>query len=618
MPGASTTPGPGEGVEEFVAMVRQKLEHFGASSAAMLLDRSDGGGTGVATVVVVGEPSTGKSSLVNELVGQPWLLPEDADVASGTYCTLQFAAEPAATVHFVNEGEQSELVVEPEEVVRWAHVDASPRPSWVEVRLPEPRLQSLALVDTPGVGGLDSSLGDVTLQALKAAGAVVFVTSCQAPLGRAELEFLRKASESIEHVVFVVTKVDSSPGWAKVVDEDVELIAEHAPRFASATFIPVSVKWARDARSVSSPAIKARLAERSGIAALWAELESIGSSHAQLSLANRLRLARSALEVAYRDRSHAMGSIAVVEQDADQLETLRRRVEAWQTCLADWQDDLAFGITGARNEVAHHLTERRRALLAEFQAHAAHSQRDREAAPRQLVAGLSALGEEATEVLRRRLEELWQSLTVALVLDDDVTPWLEVLGAAPEIVAPVLPKAASPTDPGSAMPNITTTYLGGMMAHVLATQVMAPALGLAALGAATPLGWGIAAGFGVIWAVKAAQGRARAADRAALVAWAASTINDGTLDLQNECNKRLDEAYRALIRVFKSTLPKRLESLRGDLAELELARASSEEERALAAGRIKDQLEVIQWLAAQTDRRLGQVRAEVAALPRPS
>ena len=53
----------------------------------------------------------------------------------------------------------------------------------------------LCLVDTPGVGGLESAHGIITLSALDLAEAVLFVTDAGTELTAPELEFLKRAIE---------------------------------------------------------------------------------------------------------------------------------------------------------------------------------------------------------------------------------------------------------------------------------------------------------------------------------------------------------------------------------------------------------------------------------------
>ena len=68
----------------------------------------------------------------------------------------------------------------------------------VEIRVPRQLLSSgLALVDTPGVGGLHSVHGAATMAALGTAEVVIFVTDASQELSAVEVEVLRIAAATL-------------------------------------------------------------------------------------------------------------------------------------------------------------------------------------------------------------------------------------------------------------------------------------------------------------------------------------------------------------------------------------------------------------------------------------
>jgi predicted GTPase len=96
----------------------------------------------------------------------------------------------------------------------------------VEVGLPHRMLRTgLAMVDTPGVGGLDSAHGFLTLGALRYAKGVVFVTDAAQELTAPELAFLRTAVERCPTTAVVVTKIDLYPHWRRIVELDRQHLA---------------------------------------------------------------------------------------------------------------------------------------------------------------------------------------------------------------------------------------------------------------------------------------------------------------------------------------------------------------------------------------------------------
>ena len=89
----------------------------------------------------------------------------------------------------------------------------------VEVQVPHRMLRSgLCLLDTPGVGGLESVHGQLTLASLNGADGVLFVTDASQELTAPELDFLQTAVERCPRAALVVTKTDLYQHWREIVD----------------------------------------------------------------------------------------------------------------------------------------------------------------------------------------------------------------------------------------------------------------------------------------------------------------------------------------------------------------------------------------------------------------
>src|SRR5262249_59938080 len=84
-------------------------------------------------------------------------------------------------------------------------------PRHIEVQHSAPLLRYLTLVDTPGVGGLDSLHAEIALDAVERATALLFVVDASAPFSKPELEFLIEASKRVNFVLFALTKTDAYP-----------------------------------------------------------------------------------------------------------------------------------------------------------------------------------------------------------------------------------------------------------------------------------------------------------------------------------------------------------------------------------------------------------------------
>ena len=175
-------------------------------------------------VCVVGEFKKGKSALINALLAAP-ICPVDDDLATTTVTVVRYAPEPIA---FVRRREDGRLVVEdiaPSDVADWAveadGVERQRGVEVVEVGLPNPFLEhGLALVDTPGVGGLNAAHAAATLAFLPSADALVFVTDASAELSAPELAFLGAARAAGPPILVAVTKVDIHPAWRRIVELD--------------------------------------------------------------------------------------------------------------------------------------------------------------------------------------------------------------------------------------------------------------------------------------------------------------------------------------------------------------------------------------------------------------
>ncbi|HUF05802.1 MAG TPA: dynamin family protein, partial [Candidatus Binatia bacterium] len=193
-----------------------------------LVDRLQGVAERVARsetiICVVGEFKKGKSALVNALIGSSVCTVDD-DLATVTVTIVRHAAEFTATAR---RREGGRLVVEAigeSDIDRWvAERDGADRPhglELVEVGLPSAFLErGVALVDTPGVGGLNAAHAAATLAFLPTADALVFVTDASAELSGPELAFLETARKTGLPILIAVTKVDIYPQWRRIVAID--------------------------------------------------------------------------------------------------------------------------------------------------------------------------------------------------------------------------------------------------------------------------------------------------------------------------------------------------------------------------------------------------------------
>jgi len=170
-------------------------------------------------IAIVGEFKRGKSSLVNGLLGES-LCPVDDDVATAVLTLIRHGSDAAFAWRTV-EGERRREPVAREDLNALIRERAEdPRKAgleFIEVHLENALLgRGLALVDTPGVGGLTPGYSATTLGYLHAVDALFFVMDSSAPLTAAELTFLQRAVAICPPTIGVLTKTDLYPEWRKI------------------------------------------------------------------------------------------------------------------------------------------------------------------------------------------------------------------------------------------------------------------------------------------------------------------------------------------------------------------------------------------------------------------
>ncbi|MDQ6784320.1 MAG: dynamin family protein [Actinomycetota bacterium] len=365
-----------------------------------------------ATVVVAGEDKRGKSSLINALLGHPNLSPVGVETVTAAPISLYHADETEASVLFNGEGEPQALPLEQAQSL--ATLLGNPLNEHnvrsVQIGLNVPLLEGLVLVDTPGVGGLDSGHAALTLQSLRSADALLFVLEAGAQIRGPELRFLREAASRTSRVIFALTKLDLYRGWHQIADDNQAILREQAPRLAKAPVVAVSsVLGLRAARLMSADEEGAReLWEESGLDGLSQRLRTLVTAdlHA-LRAANIVQTGLVALvsvERAVSERVSALGSPkdtqAALGAERARLGELNRDKAEWpQTLSVEVRRlnlDRSDRIQGAMAEIRRRYDERLKNL----------KRQEHDALPGELVADLTALAGEMNHWTVDRLGEL--------------------------------------------------------------------------------------------------------------------------------------------------------------------------------------------------------------------
>ncbi|MGH3620186.1 MAG: dynamin family protein, partial [Sciscionella sp.] len=412
-----------------VRQTREKLVSLLAEAdqaAADWVERIRTARRGLPTVVVVGETNRGKSSLVNALLASPGLSPVDADTATCAYLVFGYAETPAARACYP--GRLEPVRFDLAELPNWVSAtrelpEGQIPPRYVEVEAPVPLLERLHLIDTPGVGGLESMHGELAREAAGAATALLFVVDASAPLHAGELAFLRDVGEQVETVIFALTKIDSFRGWRQVAEDNHALLAEHAPRFADAPFHPVSARMFEMAAGVSNADTAAMLRERSGVAELQVAVQQLVAGRgAMLTEANALRALSTALAEYNAKLAAERRALSSGEDEAESLRTRRDQLAGERrSSTRSWQFRLRGEVQRARVESNHDVARQMREVQAWFRQAVDSASRDVLAGlPAQVDAALRLVSGRLSAALTQRLNKVTDSTLARLFTREEL------------------------------------------------------------------------------------------------------------------------------------------------------------------------------------------------------
>ncbi len=330
------------------------------------------------TLAVVGEFSSGKSYLLNALLGKTrydatgsivGLLATDINPSTATITELEYGTPERALAKYPSgrtervplDGLSRFVAVGTADARGGLHdatADDDAAPSFVVVSLDSPFLYAgsaggrFLVADTPGLASLNPAHRRATLAYLPRTDAVLYLIDTQQPFTEGDASFLGLVGEHVSTIFIVQTKIDL---WRAREGDGREAwqaararIAERAARFA-----PNAEVYSVSARDYAAGTLNAdpALIERSGFPELLAGLER---SLERRALAARVARTLSVLrEIAAKTSARVRRSAALAERDAGALEGERERALAELT-----ERERALG--RERDEVARAGEERRR------------------------------------------------------------------------------------------------------------------------------------------------------------------------------------------------------------------------------------------------------------------
>jgi predicted GTPase len=523
---------------------------------------------GKPSVVVVGETNRGKSSLVNALIGQPGLSPVDAEVATATYLIFGHAEEWGARACYP--GQVAPIPIELAELINWvsaAHELPSGQlpPRYVEIDGPAEFLDKVSLVDTPGVGGLDSVHGELAQEAASSATALLFVVDASAPFTTGELNFLANVGESVETVVFALSKVDQYRGWRQVLEADLALLAEHAPRFAGAKFHPVSARMYEMAGKAPNPEAAAMLRERSGVEELRIALTGLlAGRSAMLGEANTMRALATALaELQVRLESEKR-ALTTGEAEA---ETLRSRKDELTTerrsSTRGWQVRMRTEIQRTRVENNHEIARQMRDVQSWFrQAIDAANKEKLKELPPQVDAALQMVSGRIGQAVAWRLNQVAETVLGELFTPEELTVIRAQFAKAgsPIVIRQAERRPPTTEDKLLVFMGATGGLSAGKMALLpLAGVVAGPILLVPTIAIALGAGWWLS------------STRKHSADKTHMKQWLTEAIADARSTVDQLVAEQLIAAEQQLALSLDDALGKRIAGIEEELREVDKA-----------------------------------------------
>ena len=167
--------------------------------------------TSATTILVCGEFKRGKSTFINALIGRN-ICPTDVDICTSVVSIIKYGVKEKATRIYGDFSNLQSEIVPFENIEKYTVGTAEEigNTICVELELPLQELEKgLIIIDTPGVGGLDSRHAMLTNYFLPQADVTLFMTDVNEPLTTTELKFYKdKVLQYAKHSAIIVNKAD--------------------------------------------------------------------------------------------------------------------------------------------------------------------------------------------------------------------------------------------------------------------------------------------------------------------------------------------------------------------------------------------------------------------------
>jgi GTPase SAR1 family protein len=344
-------------MDELAGALRDQARwHGAASDLAALQAAAERLRSGRFVLAVVGEFSSGKSFLLNALLGKiareeragvgriTGLLATDINPSTATITELSYAAEESATAHYP--GGRSERVpidrlsrfvaVADEAKLHDATGDADDAPALVRVGVDSPFLHNGFIVaDTPGLASINPAHRRATLSYLPGADAVLYLIDTQQPFTDGDASFLGIIRRYVESMFVVQTKIDlwrmtdgdgTREAWQAAAARIVVQAAVHAP---DTPVYPISAREYAEGTLTGNAALVEQSRFTQFFAALDASLvATTGRSRLRRAAADARRIAVRAADALALDAAALATEPEALAAERDALAPLLAAVDA--------------------------------------------------------------------------------------------------------------------------------------------------------------------------------------------------------------------------------------------------------------------------------------------------
>jgi tRNA U34 5-carboxymethylaminomethyl modifying GTPase MnmE/TrmE len=310
--------------------------------------------TGRFVLAVVGEFSSGKSFLLNALLGKiareerggtariTGLLATDINPSTATITELSYADEETATAYYPSgrteripiDGLARFVAIVDEAQLHDATAGESDAPTLVRVGVASPFLANgFVVADTPGLASINPAHRRATLSYLPGADAVLYLIDTQQPFTDGDASFLGIIRRYIESMFIVQTKIDlwrmsdteGREAWQAAAARIVAQAAVHAP---DTPVFPLSAREYAEGLLTGNAALMAQSRFAEFFAALDASLvATTGRSRLRRAAAEARRIATRAADALALDVAALATDAATLAGDRTALEPLLATVD---------------------------------------------------------------------------------------------------------------------------------------------------------------------------------------------------------------------------------------------------------------------------------------------------